>query len=115
MDKKNNILLALVTGLLLALSFPPMPFGNLAFVAFVPLLFWLEQQHKRQLLVIYLVFFIYHAGTNWWISSWQAETDPYLFISGLAVALVHPFLFLFPFLSPSVFFPVPLPPGQYAR
>jgi apolipoprotein N-acyltransferase len=98
MDKKNNILLALVTGLLLALSFPPMPFGNLAFVAFVPLLFWLEQQHKRQLLIIYLVFFIYHAGANWWISSWQAETDPYLFISGLAVALVHPFLFLFPFL-----------------
>jgi len=90
-------LYGIVSGLLLALSFPPMPFGNLAVIALVPLLFILEYEPKRPFLLLYLTFFVYHAGTNWWISSWQVDTDPYLMISGIAVALIHPFFFIIPF------------------
>ncbi len=47
--------------------------------------------------MIYLTFFIYHTGTNWWISSWQSETDPYLMASGLALCVLHPLFFMIPF------------------
>lgn len=98
MTEKRKYLLALFSGLLLALSFPPMVFSGMALFGLVPLLFVLEKEPKRPYLIIYLTFFVYHFGSNWWISSWQPETDPYLLISGLAVAIVHPFLFWFPFI-----------------
>lgn len=91
-------MLAVTSGLLMALSFPPLPFGALAFAALIPLLYALELVPKRPFLLIYITFFLYHAGANWWISSWQAETDPYLLASGIAVAIVHPFLFFIPFI-----------------
>ena len=94
----NQYLLALASGLLLALAFPPMPFCALAFVGLIPLLHAIELKPRRPFLLIYLTFFVYHAGTNWWISSWQADTDPYLMASGIAVAIVHPFLFFIPFI-----------------
>jgi apolipoprotein N-acyltransferase len=75
-----------------------MPFGALAFVGLVPLLFALEFKPKHTFLLLYITFFIYHAGSNWWISSWQENTDPYLVASGIATALIHPFFFFFPFL-----------------
>lgn len=98
--KKGVVFLSFgVSGLMLALSFPPMPFFILAFAAFVPILFILEQnvRIKRKFLLLYLTFFIYHGGTNWWISSWQPHADPYLLVSGIAVGLVHPLFFLLPF------------------
>lgn len=87
----------IATGLLLGLSFPPIPFFLLAFVCFIPIFHALKNARKRFSL-LYLTFFIYHYSTNWWISSWQKDTDPYLFISGFAVALLHPFFFIIPFL-----------------
>lgn len=94
---QKPLLLGLVSGVLLSLSFPPYPFFLFAFVAFVPLLKALQNSKKRFLL-LYFTFFIYHYATNWWISSWQKDTDPYLFVSGFAVALVHPLFFILPFL-----------------
>lgn len=94
--QKKRFLLGLLSGLLLALSFPPYPFFLFSFIAFIPL-FNSFQYVKKKWWLIYLTFFIYHYATNWWISSWQKDTDPYLFVSGFAVALVHPLLFMFPF------------------
>ena len=86
-----------MTGALLALSFPPLPFNLLAFVGFVPVLFLLDHKPKNPFLLIYIAFFVYHGGTNWWISSWQADSDPYLMVAGIATWLVHPFFFMIPF------------------
>lgn len=47
---------------------------------------------------LYITFFVFHAFTNWWVSSWQAQTDPYLLISGIALAIGHPFFLMIPFL-----------------
>lgn len=94
--QKRYFLIGLLTGVLLALSYPPYPFFLLAFVAFIPILS-VFQLVKRKWWLVYFTFFIYHYATNWWISSWQKDTDPYLFVSGFAVALVHPLLFMFPF------------------
>jgi apolipoprotein N-acyltransferase len=95
---KKQIILAIMTGSLLALSFPPLPFFLLTFIAFVPIFHIFSKDNiKHRFLLIYLAFFIYHAGTNWWISSWQENTDPYLFFSGIILALAHPFFFMIPF------------------
>lgn len=87
-----------MTGLLLGLSFPPLPFSLLAFVGFVPIFLILEKKPKRPFLLIYLSFSVYHLITNWWLGSWQPDADPYLMISGIAVWLVHPFFFILPFI-----------------
>ncbi len=94
---KSKYSLGLLTGVLLAFSFPPYPFFLFAFIGLVPILYVFNSVRRRWLLV-YLTFFIYHYATNWWISSWQKDTDPYLFFSGFAVAFVHPFFFMIPFL-----------------
>ncbi|MFA6569755.1 MAG: apolipoprotein N-acyltransferase [Bacteroidota bacterium] len=98
MKKSRIYLLGISTGLILALAFPPMPMFLFAYIGFIPLLLALEEkQFKKPFLLLYLTFFIYHGGTNWWISSWQAETDPYLMLSGFATWLMHPFFFFIPF------------------
>ena len=99
MKKSKKVTLTLISGLLLGLSFPPLPFFLLAFIGFIPLLFLLikENDLKHKYFYIYLTFFIYHASTNWWIGSWRQESDPYLTASAIALAIVHPFFFMIPF------------------
>ena len=81
--KKNKIyILGLLTGGLLALSFPPFPFHLLAFIGFVPILLALEEKdYRKSFLLLYLTFFVFHGGTSWWISSWQKNSDPFLLAS----------------------------------
>jgi apolipoprotein N-acyltransferase len=96
----KKVLPFLLMGMLLALSFPPLPFYQLAFIAFVPFLYSIEMGvlPKRKYLLVYISFILYHYASNWWISSWQENSDPYLFWSGFAVALVNPLFFILPFI-----------------
>lgn len=98
MSWKKHILPGILTGVMLALAFPPLPMFMLAWIGLVPLLmaFETELAPKRPFLLVYITFFIYHYASNWWISSWQAESDPYLMAAGFATALVHPFFFFIP-------------------
>lgn len=43
--------------------------------------------------------FVYHGITNWWVGSWQAQSDPFLIIAGIALWLGHPFFLMIPFLA----------------
>lgn len=95
----NNYFLAILSGVALALAFPPMPFFLLALIAFIPIFIILNNEEEtKKFRYIYLTFFIYHLGTNYWISSWQETTDPYLFWSGIILDFVHPFFFFVPFI-----------------
>ncbi len=91
-------LIAAVAGVLLGLAFPPSALGGLAFGAFVPLLWVLSHPMTlgRLLWVGYVFGFCYHGVANWWVSSWQAEADPYLLLAGLALWVGHPIFFLVP-------------------
>ncbi len=96
MNSRYRILLAILSGLLLALSFPPIPFYALAFVGLAPLLYVYESKPspKRPFLLAYLTFFIYHVISNWWVGSWQPHADPYLTVGAIVMAFVNPVFFL---------------------
>lgn len=97
MKKNKKLFNSILSGLMLVLSFPPFPFFFLVFIAFVPLLQVLENIPKRRYIYIYITFFIYHLGSNWWIGSWQEDTDIYLTLSSIVLNFVHPFFFMIPF------------------
>lgn len=96
MKKNTRLLLSALSGLLLVIAFPPMPFYFLAFVSFVPLLYLLDVTKKFYFWNTYLTFFIYQVGTLWWISSFQEKTDPFLMGSGFVLDIFHPFYFMVP-------------------
>ena len=71
MKTKFFLILALLTGVLLALSWPLNGFTPLIFVAFVPLLFvqqYLGDENKKGVfLYAWLGFFVWNVLTTWWI------------------------------------------------
>ena len=109
MKLKPTIVLSFVSGLLAgaaychaSLSVP----AELMLIAWVPLMWVLfgspsqgEPVRKGSVLPLYVAFFVFHGLSNWWISSWQAQTDPYLMASGIAVWLAHPFFLMLPWLA----------------
>ncbi len=96
MSAKYRLMLFSLGGAMLSLAFPPFPTWFLAFFAFIPIIIAFENSNKKLFLFSYITFFIYHGGTNWWISSWQPNADPFLIASGLAVWIVQPLLFTIP-------------------
>lgn len=89
--------MAAFSGIMMVLSYPPFQFYLLAFIAFVPLLWAIELKEGRPYLLVYTAMVIYSIGTNWWIGSWQEDTDSFLYIAGIAVSLGQPLFFLVPF------------------
>ena len=65
----NRILLALLSGLLLAFSWPSIGVFPLVFVAFVPLLILEKgsENGKQVFLYSFLAFFIFNAITTYWV------------------------------------------------
>ena len=98
---------SILSGVLLGLAFPQVLggiAGVIVFVAFVPLLFVIADsgaKHTRWRLIgqLYITFVIFHGLTNWWVCSWQEQTDPYLFASGFALWFGHPFFLMLPFVA----------------
>jgi apolipoprotein N-acyltransferase len=95
--RSRNLLLAVASGLLLALAFPPIPYGHTALIALVPFLFVIERQRSLAgaFRFSYLAFLVANAGTIYWISGWWGD-DPWLKAAGVVVNLVHPLLFTIP-------------------
>lgn len=89
---------ALLSGVLAGVGYAFPPLGILLWFAFVPLLSVLDKVEGRGVLVrtLYASFFVFHGIANWWVSSWQAQADPFLMASGFALWLGHPFFFSVP-------------------
>ncbi|MCS6991074.1 MAG: apolipoprotein N-acyltransferase, partial [Chitinophagales bacterium] len=95
--------LAIASGLLLWLAWPPLPLIPLLFVAFVPLL-WLEEARFRKhisfksyILWTYIGLLLWNLLTTWWIAATYFGTrDPATAIAGLLANVANPLLMCLP-------------------
>ncbi len=99
-DLFKNIFLALLSGVLLSLSYPPFKTGFFAYFGLVPILIFVNRtKNYRELLIYtYLSMLIFHALTLYWIGGWSSKTDPFMMIGSVALILVHPFFYWLPFI-----------------
>jgi apolipoprotein N-acyltransferase len=96
-SNKQLIALALSTGILLGVSFPPIPTGIPAFVAFIPYLFMIDRA-KSSMQVFrysYLSFLSMNALSIYWVSGWSGS-DPWLKAAGVVLVMIFPLWFTLP-------------------
>ncbi len=98
---KKRLLLAGGTGILLALAYPPIPTGALAFVAFIPFFFLFEEigTYWRGFRYAYFAFFVLNVLTLYWTGGFTHGRDSYMMIAGGLLLLAHPFFFCVPILA----------------
>jgi len=97
-ERNKRRLLAVISGLLLGLAFPPVPFPFtlLIFVALIPFFFAIEKQDKLAEInrTTYLTAFVFCIVTIYWVGSWTPEADPFLMIGGVLLLFFNPIFFL---------------------
>ncbi|MBI5808904.1 MAG: apolipoprotein N-acyltransferase [Ignavibacteriales bacterium] len=95
---KKNISLAILSGILIGISFPPIPLPILIFFSFVPFFFLLEIKNTLGEInrISYLTFFVFNLITLYWVGSWTKEADPFLMISGVLLLFLNPAFYLIP-------------------
>ena len=95
---RNEAGLAILSGVLLGISFPPFHFYSLAFIALIP--FFIALNKKSGLAEInrltYLFAFVFNLITLYWVGSWTKDADPFLMLSGTVLLFFNPLLFLVP-------------------
>ncbi len=96
----SKLTLGLVTGLLLGLSFPPFHFEWLAFVAFIPFLFAIDNagNYREVLKLSYFTFLVFNIIALYWVGGWSKETDPFMMVGAAALIIGHPLFFAVPIL-----------------
>lgn len=97
-DIKNDFGLAILTGVMLGISFPPISFNVLIFIALIPYFFLIERRETLLSInrITYLSMFIFNLITLYWVGSWTKEADTFLMISGAVLLFFNPILFLIP-------------------
>lgn len=98
LNTKLILLICIVSGILIGISYPPIPFPYFIFIAFVPYFFILNKTEQliKRMHYSYLTFFVFNLITIYWVGSWTKEADPFLMISGGLLLFVNPALYLIP-------------------
>jgi apolipoprotein N-acyltransferase len=88
--------LAVTSGILLGVSFPPSPFYSLAFIAFIPLfyLFARINSYGQIIKYSYLFLIVFHLLTVYWTGGYAVGKDIWMMIAGAALMILHPLFFL---------------------
>ena len=100
-ERKNRnieLLLGLSSGILLGISFPPIPLWFLSFFAFIPYFYVIEKREGLGAInrFTYFTMFFFNLITLYWVGSWTKDADPFLMISGSVLMFFNPLLFLIP-------------------
>lgn len=95
-EKRKDFLLLTLSGLLLALAFPPISFHFLVFVGLIPYFIVLE---KRETLAeinraTYFMAFVFSLLTVYWVGGFTVGKDYFLMLSGFVLLFFNPILFL---------------------
>ncbi|MBU2493902.1 MAG: apolipoprotein N-acyltransferase [Bacteroidetes bacterium] len=97
-ERRKNLNLCLASGLLLGLSFPPVPAPYLMFGALIP--YFIVIDSKKTLGEInrftYSFAFIFTVISIYWVGGWTSEADTFLMISGAMLMFYNPLMFLIP-------------------
>jgi len=95
-EKRKNILLLTLSGVLLALAFPPLPFHYFIFVGLIPYFIVIEKRNSLAEInrATYFMAFIFSLFTVYWVGGFTVGKDYYLMISGFVLLFFNPLLFL---------------------
>lgn len=99
--RRQPLLTALLSGLLLAASFPPSPLAPLAYVGFIPLLLVVEAYHIRWFRYVYPAFLLWNLGGCYWLmltAMGAHDTGEAIesLVAGLVANLANPLLMSLP-------------------
>jgi apolipoprotein N-acyltransferase len=96
LERNNELLFGILSGVLLGFSFPPVPLPFLSFFALIPYFFVLEKKETLASINRYTYFtlFFFSLITLYWVGSWTKEADTFLKISGIALLIFSPFFYL---------------------
>ena len=100
-QKKQNrkeLLFGLTSGILLGLSFPPIPLPYLLFVGLIPYFIVLEKRSSLAEInrFTYFTIFFFNIITIYWVGSWTPDADPFLMVAGSILMFFNPLVFLIP-------------------
>ncbi len=94
----QNIFLAVASGVLLGVAYPPFHLGLLASVGFVPFFALLTRlkNYGSVFRYSYLMSLVLNLVTLYWIGGFTHGNDRYLMMAGAALLIGHPFFFCVP-------------------
>ncbi|MFH1195069.1 MAG: apolipoprotein N-acyltransferase [bacterium] len=94
--RRKELMLGVISGILIGISFPPFPLQYLAFIAFIPFLFALERREGLGGInrLMFSTIFIFNLIALYWVGSWMPEADTFLMISGVLLMFVNPTIFM---------------------
>lgn len=97
-ESRRQLLLGLLSGVLMGLSFQPVPFHWFMFFALVPYLYVLNKREGLGEIsrLTYFTAFIFNIVTLYWVGSWTPDADPFLMMAGSILMFWNPILFLIP-------------------
>jgi len=92
----KELLFGIISGILLGLSFPPIPLPFLSFIALIPYFFLLEKKETLASInrYTYITLFFFNLITLYWVGSWTKDADTFLKISGIALLIFNPLFYL---------------------
>lgn len=96
--RRKELLMSLLAGLLMGISFPPVPAPFIIFIALIPY-FWVVEKRSGLAEInrfTYFTMFFFNITTLYWVGSWTKDADPYLLIAGTLLMFWNPILFLIP-------------------
>jgi apolipoprotein N-acyltransferase len=99
-QRRKEWLLLIVSGIVLGISFPPIPFPFtlLIFVGLIPYFIVLKKRTSLASInkATFLFSFFFSITTIYWVGSWSSEADPYLMLAGVALLFAYPSVMLIP-------------------
>lgn len=97
-ERRKNLFFSLFSGLLLGLSFPPVPLQYVMFGALIPYFIVIDSKNTLGEInrFTYAFAFVFTIISIYWVGSWTSEADPFLMISGAMLMFYNPLMFLIP-------------------
>jgi apolipoprotein N-acyltransferase len=98
LHRRRMYFMAIVSGVMLGVSFPPFPLGLCAWVGLVPLLLVLNSftRPRGAFRFVYAAMLVFHLITLNWTGDYVQAKDMYMMIAGAVTMIIHPLFYFIP-------------------